>query len=51
MQELIAKIKTDIDALLSEIDKTENGAAKRRTRGRSLDLEKHLKQYRKESLK
>ena len=50
MEQLIEKIRLDVEALLSEIGKTDNKAAKARTRKRSIELEKHLKEYRKASL-
>ena len=51
MEELIKNIKAGIDAVLADIDKTDNKAAKARVRKQSLELEKLFKAYRKESLK
>jgi len=47
MEKLIADIKTQIGAILSDIDKVDNKAAKARVRKATLALEKLGKEYRK----
>lgn len=51
MDAIIAKIKEQIAAVLSDIDKVDNKAARARVRKATLALEKAGKEYRKESLK
>lgn len=51
MEKTIAEIKAQIEAILADIDKTENKAAKARVRKATLELEKAGKAYRKESVK
>lgn len=51
MEQIIAGIKAQIEAILADLDKTENKAAKARVRKATLELEKLGKSYRKESVK
>lgn len=51
MTELINNMKAQIEAILADIDKTDNAAARLRVRKATLELEKLGKSYRKESLK
>lgn len=52
MTELINNMKAQIEAILADIDKTENNkSAAMRVRKATLELEKLGKQYRKESVK
>lgn len=51
MEELVKNIKASVEAILADIDKTDNKAAKARVRKATLELEKLGKQYRKESVK
>lgn len=51
MEELVKNIKASVEAILADIDKVENKAAKARVRKATLELEKLGKQYRKESVK
>ena len=51
MEQLIKDIKAQIEAILSDIDKADNKAAKARVRKATLELEKLGKQYRKEKEK
>ena len=51
MEKLIAEIKAQVNAILADIDKVDNKAAKARVRKATLDLEKVGKEYRKASLK
>lgn len=51
MEQLIKDMKAQIEALLADIDKTNNAAARARVRKCTLELEKLGKSYRKESLK
>jgi len=50
MEEIIAKMKEQLSAILADIDKTDNKAAKARVRKATLALEKLGKEYRKASL-
>ena len=51
MEKIIAEIKAQINAILADIDKVDNKAAKARVRKATLALEKAGKEYRKESVK
>ena len=51
MEKLIAQIKEQLAAILADIDKLENKAAKARVRKATLALEKLGKEYRKISVK
>lgn len=51
MERIIAEMKAQIEAILADIDKVDNKAAKARVRKASLSLEKAAKEYRKESVK
>ena len=51
MEKLIAQIKEQLAAVLADIDKVENKAAKARVRKATLALEKLGKEYRKISVK
>ena len=51
MEELIKNIKVNIEAILADIDKIENKAAKARVRKATIELEKLGKAYRKETCK
>lgn len=51
MKELIEKISQSFDAFKTDAVKEGNKAAARRARQNTLELEKLLKQYRKDSLK
>lgn len=51
MEELVKNIKASVEAILADIDKTDNKAAKARVRKATLELEKLGKLYRKESMK
>ena len=51
MEKLIAEIKAQVNAILADIDKVENKAAKARVRKATLLLEKVAKEYRKVSVK
>ena len=51
MEKLIAQIKDQLAAVLADIDKVENKAAKARVRKATLALEKLGKEYRKVSVK
>ena len=51
MEKLIAEIKAQVNAILADIDKVDNKAAKARVRKATLALEKGGKEYRKASLK
>lgn len=51
MEKIIADIKAQIEAILADVDKVENKAAKARVRKATLELEKLGKVYRKESVK
>ena len=51
MTELINQIKAQVAAILSDIDKVDNKAARARVRKATLVLEKLGKAYRKESVK
>lgn len=51
MEQLIKDMKAQIEALLADIDKTNNKAAQARVRKATLELEKLGKQYRKETVK
>ncbi len=51
MEKIIAEIKAQINAILADIDKVDNKAAKARVRKASLLLEKAGKEYRKISVK
>ena len=50
MTELINQIKAQVAAILSDIDKVDNKAARARVRKATLMLEKLGKEYRKESI-
>ena len=50
MTELINQIKAQVAAILSDIDKVDNKAARARVRKATLTLEKLGKVYRKESI-
>lgn len=51
MEQLIKDMKAQIEAILADIDKENNAAARLRVRKATLELEKLGKQYRKESVK
>lgn len=51
MEKIIAEIKKLIEAILADIDKVDNKAAKARVRKATLTLEKAGKEYRKENVK
>lgn len=51
MEKIIAEIKAQVNAILADIDKVENKAAKARVRKATLLLEKAAKEYRKVSVK
>lgn len=51
MEQIIANIKEQINAIIADIDKIENKAAKARVRKATLALEKLGKEYRKISVK
>ena len=51
MEKLIADMKAQIEAILANIDKVDNKAAKARVRKATLELEKLGKTYRKETVK
>ena len=51
MEKLIAAIKAQVNAILADIDKVDNKAAKARVRKATLLLEKAAKEYRKVSVK
>ena len=51
MEKIIAEIKAQVNAILADIDKVDNKAAKARVRKATLALEKAAKVYRKESVK
>ena len=51
MEKIIAEIKAQIEAIVADIDKVNNKAAKARVRKATLALEKIGKVYRKESIK
>ncbi len=51
MEKIIAEIKAQINAVLADIDKVDNKAAKARVRKATLALEKIGKEYRKVSVK
>ncbi|MBR5700325.1 MAG: histone H1 [Bacteroidales bacterium] len=51
MEKLTAQIKDQLAAILADIDKLENKAAKARVRKATLALEKLGKEYRKVSVK
>lgn len=51
MEKIIADMKAQIEAILTDIDKVDNKAAKARVRKATLELEKLGKQYRKETVK
>ena len=51
MQEIIAKIKEQIEAITADIDKVGNKAAQARVRKATLTLETLGKEYRKVSVK
>lgn len=51
MEKLIAAIKAQVNAILADIDKVENKAAKARVRKATILLEKAAKEYRKVSVK
>lgn len=51
MEELIKNIKVNIEAILADIDKIDNKAAKARVRKATIELEKLGKAYRKETCK
>ena len=51
MEKLIAEIKAQVNAILADIDKVDNKAAKARVRKATLLLEKAAKEYRKVSVK
>lgn len=50
MEQIIAEMKAQIEAILTDIDKTDNKAAQARVRKNTLNLEKLGKQYRRASL-
>lgn len=51
MEKLIVAIKAQVNAILADIDKVDNKAAKARVRKATLLLEKAAKEYRKISVK
>ena len=51
MEELIKNIKVNIEAILADIDKIDNRAAKARVRKATIELEKLGKAYRNETCK
>ena len=51
MEKLVKEIKAQIEAILADIDKVDNKAAKARVRKATLALEKVGKEYRKVSVK
>ena len=51
MEKIIADMKVQIEAILADIDKVDNKAAKARVRKATLALEKLGKSYRKETVK
>ena len=51
MEKIIAEMKAQVNAILADIDKVDNKAAKARVRKATLALEKAAKVYRKESVK
>ena len=51
MEMIIKEMKAQVNAILADIDKVDNKAAKARVRKATLALEKIGKEYRKESLK
>ena len=51
MEKLIKEIKAQVAAILADIDKVDNKAAKARVRKATLALEKVGKEYRKVSVK
>lgn len=51
MDKIIAEMKAQVNAILADIDKVDNKAAKARVRKATLALEKVAKVYRKESVK
>lgn len=51
MEKIIAEIKAQVNAILADIEKVDNKAAKARVRKATLALEKVGKEYRKASLK
>ena len=51
MEQLIADMKAEIEAILTDIDKKHNAAARLRVRKATLELEKLGKEYRKQSVK
>ena len=50
-EEIIAEMKAQVNAILADIDKVDNKAAKARVRKATLAFEKAAKAYRKESVK
>ena len=51
MEQLIADMKAQIEAILTDIDKKDNTAARLRVRKATLELEKLGNEYRKQSVK
>ena len=51
MEQLIADMKAQIEAILTDIDKKDNAAVRLRVRKATLELEKLGKEYRKQSVK
>ncbi len=51
MEKIVKEIKAQIEAILADIDKVDNKAAKARVRKATLALEKAAKEYRKVSVK
>lgn len=51
MEKLVKEIKAQVAAILADIDKVDNKAAKARVRKGTLALEKVAKEYRKVSVK
>ena len=51
MEKLVKEIKAQVAAILADIDKDDNKAAKARVRNATLALEKIGKEYRKVSVK
>ena len=51
MEQLIADMKAQIEAILTDIDKKDNAAARLRVRKATLELEKLGKEHRKQSVK
>ena len=51
MEQLIADMKVQIEAILTDIDKKDKAAARLRVRKATLELEKLGKEYRKQSVK